>query len=446
MSQPHLHLVRPDEDNPGRAGQAVAPAESSRDVVLDRYGKHVNRSLASLGRLMNLPVEVRSAGTHVYDADGTEYLDCGGFGVFLLGHGHPTVVQTVTRQLADNALATRLFLNPELAAAAQELASVSPAGLDYAFLTNSGAEAVEVALKLARLAGKTRLISTVGGFHGKTFGALSVTGRPSYREPFEPLLPEVHFVPYGDATALRDVLAVDGHRSAVVLEPVQAEGGVCLPPAGYLRAVRAACDEVGAMLILDEIQTGFGRLGTWWGAEAEQVVPDVLLAGKILSGGVIPVGAVIASEAAFAPLNADPMLHSSTFAGSPLAASAVRATIAAMRQDDLVNRSKVLGEQVLELTRAAVMTHCPHLVTEVRGRGLLLGIEFISSDIAADFMMSLLDRRVLPSYSLNANSVLRLTPPALLSEEDLRWLAEALDAAARELAYAVPALSALPSS
>lgn len=426
----------------------AGPSASSRHLVLERYERHVNRSLASLGRLLDAPVEARSAGTRVYGEDGEEYLDCGGFGVFLLGHGHPVVVDAVRRQLEAHPLATRLFLNPQLAEAAATLAGVAPAGLDYVFLTNSGAEAVEVGLKLARLAGKTRVVAMDGGFHGKTMGALSVTGRPQYRDPFAPLLPGVEFVPFGDAAALDTALAVDGGATAVILEPVQAEGGVNLPPPGYLRHVRDACTAAGATLILDEIQSGLGRLGTWWGADSEGVVPDLLLVGKILGGGVMPIGGVVATAEAFAPLNEDPLLHSSTFAGSPLAAAAVTATIEVIRDEGLVERSARLGRVVLEMVADVVAAHCPHLVQAVRGRGLLVGIEFLTSDLATEFMMGLVERRVIPSYSLNCHRVLRLTPPAVLDDADLDWLAEALAGAARELAASrameFPTVSHLP--
>jgi putrescine aminotransferase len=241
-------------------------------------------------------------------------------------------------------------------------------------------------------------------------------------------------VPFGDAAALDAALAVAGASTAVILEPVQAEGGVNLPPPGYLRHVRGACTAAGATLILDEIQSGLGRLGTWWGADSEGIVPDILLAGKILGGGVMPVGGVVATAAAFAPLNDDPLLHSSTFAGSPLAAAAVTATIEVIRDEGLVGRSARLGRVVLDMATEVVAAHCPHLVRDVRGRGLLVGIEFLSADLATEFMMGLVDRRVIPSYSLNCQRVLRLTPPAVLDDADLNWLAEALAGAAQELA------------
>jgi putrescine aminotransferase len=412
------------------------PAPAGRDQVLDRYTRHVNTSLASLARLLAAPVEVAAAGSKVQGSDGHAYLDCGGFGVFLLGHCHPAVVAAVREQLERNPLATRLFLNPELAQAAADLAGIAPAGLDYVFLTNSGAEAAELGLKLARLAGKRHVIAMRGGFHGKTLGALSVTGREQYREPFGPLLPMVDFVPFGDLAALRAALTAE---SVVLLEPVQAEGGVRLPPGGYLRQVRQACTQAGAVMILDEIQTGLGRLGAWWGADLAGVTPDALLAGKILGGGVMPAGGVVASAELFAPLNADPLLHSSTFAGSPLAAAAVTATIGAIKSEGLIERTRELGPQVRDLAVEAVAAHCPHLVTEVRGQGLLIGVDFVSADAAAEFLTGLLDARVIPSYSLNASNVLRLTPPAILDAADLDWLARALASAARHLSRVMTA-------
>jgi putrescine aminotransferase len=428
-------------EQPQAARSAILPSSTShpylpdRQLVLDWYRRHVNTSLASLARMINAPVESRSAGTKVYGAGGEVYLDCGGFGVFLLGHCHPRVVHAVRRQLEEHPLATRIFLNPQLAEAAAVLASVAPDGLERVFLTNSGAEAVELGLKLARLAGKTRLIAAEGGFHGKTLGALSVTGRRAYRDPFMPLLPEVEFVRFGDIAAIDEALAVDGDRVAVILEPVQAEGGVQIPPAEYLPHVRAQCSAVGATLILDEIQSGLGRLGAWWGAELAQIAPDVLLVGKVLGGGIMPVGGVLATAEMFAPLNDDPMLHSSTFAGSPLASAAVTATIDTLRDEGLIETSHRLGPVVCEMAREAVLRYCPDHVHEVRGLGLLVGIEFVSAEAATEFMFGLLEQHIIPSYSLNSHRVLRLTPPAVLDSADLNWLAAGLMAAARHLRH-----------
>jgi putrescine aminotransferase len=251
-----------------------------KDKVVELYRRHVNRGVATIAGMVGLPAEVRSAGSLVFDETGRAFLDCGGYGVFIAGHCHPVVVDAVRSQLDRNPLSSRALLSPELASAAARLAAVAPGDLSYVCFGNSGAEAVEIGIKIARLNGKSRLIAMDGGFHGKTLGALSITGRSRYRTPFLPLLPGVEFIPYGDAGALEQMLAQDGDKSCVILEPVQGEGGVIVPPDGYLREVREICLDHGALLILDEIQTGLGRLGAWWGADREGVVPDVLLVAK----------------------------------------------------------------------------------------------------------------------------------------------------------------------
>lgn len=424
---------------PPKAGPASGPVPpkkptvSDRQVTLKRYGRHVNRGLAKLADFMDLPVEVASDGCLVWDETGRAYLDCGGYGVFILGHRHPRVIQAVRAQLESHPLATRVLLNAELAEAAESLAAVAPDGLDYVHFTNSGAEAVEVGIKLARLNGKHKLIAMRGGYHGKTMGALSVTGRPQYREPFLPLLPEVQFVDFGDVEGLEGALRQNGGGSCVILEPVQAEGGVIIPPEGYLRNVEDVCARHGAFLILDEIQTGLGRLGSWWGADIEGIVPDVRLVGKGLSGGVVPVAAAVATGSAYEALNKDPLLHSSTFAGNPLAMAAARAAVGAIEHENLTARARGLGERILEPLRAILQEACPNMVSEVRGKGLLIGIEFGAAHVAGDFMFGLLQRDVVVSHSLNAQRVVRLTPPATLTQAGVDWLLDAAREAAHEL-------------
>jgi putrescine aminotransferase len=407
-----------------------AGSSLDRETVLARYQQHVNRGLAKLGKLANLPVEASSNGSLVYDERGEAYLDCGGYSVFLLGHRHPRVVEAVKAQLDRHPLSTRVLLNPELAAAATALSEVAPTGLDYVFFTNSGAEAVEVGLKLARLNGRRRVIAAQGGFHGKTLGALSVTGRAHFQEPFLPLLPDVDFVPSGDAVALGEALAKSNENACVILEPVQGENGVVIPPAGYLRAVRDLCDRHAALLILDEVQTGMGRLGFWWGAQREDVTPDILLAGKALGGGVMPVGAAITTPALYAGLNNDPLLHSSTFAGNPLAMAAVIATIETIQAEDIIERAAKLGDTLLASLRSIIDECCAGLVAEVRGVGLLIGIDFKQQHYAADFTYELLNRRVILSNSLNSFCVARITPSALLTKDEAQWLLDAVREAA----------------
>ena len=401
-----------------------------RDVV-DGYRRHVSRGRARLAELTGGLVEVSSQGSTVVDATGREFIDCGGYGVFLLGHRHPAVVAAVVDQVQRHPLSTRLMLDPTVARAAATLASVTPEGLDLVHFVNSGAEATEAAIKLARAHGKRTLVSATGGFHGKTTGALGLTANDLYQAPFRPLLDALH-VPFGDAAALGEVLARTAD-ACVVLEPVQGEGGVVLPPSGYLAEVARLCRASGALLVLDEVQTGLGRLGSWWGADREDVRPDVLLVGKGLSGGVVPVAAMVATAQAYKPFGDDPFLHTSTFAGSPIAMAAATAAVTAIRDEGLVERAASLGARMLADLRAA-LAPCGPLLRDVRGAGLLIGLEFDDPGTALDLVLDLLDRGVLVNHSLNAHRVVRLTPPAVLTDAEADRVVEAVATAASGLA------------
>lgn len=407
------------------------------DVVPDRhelgrlYRSRLSKGRATLGEMFGGHVEVASEGAHVTTSDGRTFLNCGGYGVFLTGARHPAVIRRVAEQLHTHPVATRIFLEPQAALAADALVSVVPEGLSRVHFAGSGAEAVETAIKLARTRGRTRLVATHGGYHGKTMGALTLTGKSLFQDPFRPLLPDTTHVPYGDAAALREVLARIPGEGCVFVEPVQGEAGVVIPPAGYLTQVAALCREFDALLVLDEIQTGLGRLGTWWGADAEGVVPDVLLVGKGLSGGVVPVSAVVATPAAFKAFDQDPYLHTSTFSGAPLAMAAARGAIEAIKDNDLVTRSRTLGEEILTELRSIVTGHFGEVVREVRGRGLMLGIEFAEPGPAGDLLIELIQHGVIANHSLNSHLVLRLTPPAVLERTDLEFLYEAMDRACR---------------
>lgn len=398
------------------------------EEVIDTHHDHVNRGMARLMRLLNVGMEVAADGVHVTDHKGITYLDCGGYCVFLLGRGYPSVLAAAHAQLDQVALGSRLLVNRQQADAARALAAIAPPGLSYVWLANSGAEAVECALKLAKVNGRSRFIAMQGGFHGKTLGALSVTHSPKYRLPFAPLLPGVSFVEFGDVAALRTAIADGGADTAVILEPIQSEAGVILPPAGYLKAVEALCRECGALLIVDEISTGLGRTGAWWASQAAGVTPDILLCGKALSGGLVPVSALLCRPELYEAFNANPLVHTSTFAGSPLVSAVVTATVEALVALDAPARAQALGTRLLDGLAAIQARHGFGFLRAVRGQGLLLALEFTEDAYAGEFLLEMVTQRVLISHSLNAHGIARLTPPLTLSDADVTHLLAAVEA------------------
>ena len=263
-------------------------------------------------------VEWQGDGCLLRDIHGREFIDClGGFGIFALGHRHPKVIAAVKAQMDRLALHSQWMMNPVAADAARRLAEITPGNLCKTFWCSSGTEAVEGALKLARLyTRKQKFISTINSFHGKTMGSLSVTGRELFRQPFLPLL-EVAFVPYADSKAIEQ--AIDDDTAAVILEPIQGEGGVIVPPDDYLPAVREICTRRGVILIFDEVQTGLGRTGRMFGADQTRVVPDIMALGKALSGGVIPCAAFHTTDEIFKSFHPNPFYHTSTFGANPMA-------------------------------------------------------------------------------------------------------------------------------
>ncbi|MFF3336382.1 aspartate aminotransferase family protein [Streptomyces sp. NPDC002888] len=412
----------------------VAEAVPSPTRIARLYRDHLAAGRAVLGTVLGGMVETASEGAWVFTQDGRRYLDFGGYGVFILGHRHPAVTAAVHRQVDTHPLASRVFLEPVAARAAEALAAHTPDGLDRVHFVNSGAEATEAALKLARAHGHTALVSAAGGYHGKTLGALSATANPTYQRPFEPLLPDTTVVPYGDAGALAETLALLGERACVIVEPVQGEGGVRIPPPGYLAEVGRLCAAHGAFLVVDEIQTGLGRLGSWWGLDGERVRPDALLVGKSLSGGVVPVAAMVATDKAYHPFSRDPYLHTSTFAASPIACAAALAAVETLDREDAVSRARAIGLRLLHGVRAVCAPYLGGLVSEVRGRGLLIGLELTVEQAVGEMILELVGHGVLVNHSLNAGRVLRLTPPAVVGPDEVRLFLDALTDALRAVA------------
>lgn len=372
-------------------------------------------------------VLVRGEGTRVWDAAGRSYLDfVGGLAVNVLGHCHPAVVEALRRQSAELIHVSNLYYSTPMIELAKLLTELS--GLDRVFFCNSGTEAVEAAIKLARRWGRdTRggayeIISAVDGFHGRTLGALAATGTVRYREPFEPLPPGFVHVPWNDVEAVR--AATTERTVAVLLEPIQGEGGVNLPAPGYLREVERWCRERGLLLILDEIQTGNGRTGTFFAFEQEGVRPDVVCLAKGLAGGV-PIGAVIARDEVARHLV--PGDHGTTFGGNPLACAAGVATVRYILEHDLTARARAAGERLMTALRSLEDRH--PLVAGVRGRGLMLAVQ-LAREAAADVTNAARERGLLVN-NVRPNAV-RLLPPLTVTDAELdeacRILESALDA------------------
>jgi len=357
-------------------------------------------------------VLVRGEGARLWDAEGREYIDCvGGHGVANVGHANPAVIRAVTEQVQRLVICPNGFYNDQRAQLLAELTRIGPPGLERAFLCNSGTEAVEAALKFARLATcRTKVVAAMRGFHGRTFGALSATWRKMYRQPFEPLVPGFQFVPYNRLARMEQ--AVDGETAAVILEMVQGEGGVIPGDGDYLRGVQALCRERGALFIVDEVQTGFGRTGRMFASLHHDLRPDLMCVAKSIAGGLPMGGVLIGSRAGDLPRKA----HGSTFGGNPLACAAALATIRYIESEHLPERAAELGARLMTGLKGIPSP----LIRQVRGLGLMVGMELKGK--VAPYLAGLADRGVL---ALSAGAtVMRFLPPLVISAEDVDTVVE----------------------
>ncbi|GAB2632864.1 acetylornithine transaminase [Nocardioides ginkgobilobae] len=348
---------------------------------------------------------VRGEGTHVWDEHGKEYVDLlGGIAVNSLGHAHPALVAAVTEQLQTLGHVSNFFTTGPQVELAEKLLALLGGHEGKVFLANSGAEANEGAFKLTRRTGRTHVVAAEGGFHGRTMGALALTSKAAYREPFEPLPGEVTFVPYGDVEAL--AAAVTDRTAAICLEPIQGEAGVVVAPDAYLAAARAVADEHGALLWLDEVQSGVGRTGEWFAHLRHGVVPDVVTLAKGLGGGY-PIGAVVGLGRAADLLQ--PGNHGTTFGGNPVACAAALAVIATIEGEGLLEHVAVLGQKIRDGLAADPR------VTEVRGEGLLIGLDLVSETAA-----QVVEAAQHAGFIVNAPTPrrIRLAPPLVLTDED----------------------------
>ncbi|TBR20458.1 putrescine aminotransferase [bacterium] len=401
-----------------------------------RYWKeHVNEGFLKYRKSVSTDytaVEWSDGGASFKDINGKEFLDMlGGFGIYVTGHRHPKVLKAVMDQLSRQGIHSQELIDPLRTYLARLLAAVTPGDLQFAFLTNSGTESVEGCLKMAMLTtGRRRFIGAIGGFHGKSLGALGGTSKAVFREPFLPLLNWSH-VPFGDKAALKTVMEsadFSGDRvAAVVLEPIQGEGGINVAPPGYLALARELCDKYGAMLILDEIQSGMGRTGKMFACEHDGVYPDLMALGKGLGGGVMPIGAVVGTKKTWKRYIENPFLHTTTFGGNPVCCAAAIATINVLLEENLPKQAGEKGAYLLKGLKRAIK-RWPKAMRVARGRGLMLGMEFVSHEVGYAVAKELFGRQILISGTYINARTLRLEPALTISYPELDRFLEALDA------------------
>ena len=420
-------------------------AETKKQMVsetLDYFDNYVSpgwlkyRKSVSSDSEAGAILEWDDVGAYIYGLDGEKFIDClGGFGIYTCGHRNPEIMDVIKAQLEHQALHSQELLDPLRGYLAKAVADITPGELQQCFFTNGGAEAVEMALKLARIAtGGRWYISTVGAFHGKSMGAISMGGKGSYRVPYTPMVQQVQHVQYGVAEDIRKAIvnlqAVGEKVAAVILEPIQGEAGVIVPPEGYLAEVRKICDETGVALIFDEIQTGMGRTGTMWRCEAEGVTPDIMTFGKAFGGGILPITGIICKPSMWTQdLIDNPwLLGSPTFGGNPVCCAAAIATIKYMLEHDVPGTCKKLGEK-LKAGLQKMADKYPMIIKEVRGMGLMLAVEFNSCELGYETSKGLFARRVLTAGTLVNAQTIRFEPTAMLSEQDIDDVIERMDGA-----------------
>ncbi|HYC30976.1 MAG TPA: aminotransferase class III-fold pyridoxal phosphate-dependent enzyme [Gemmatimonadales bacterium] len=426
-------------------GREMSVDEKQRFIgeTVEAYERHVNRGFIGYRKSVTeagqfAAVEWSGCGAELQDLLGRKYIDClGGYGIFSAGVNHPKIVKAVADQMERMALNSQELLEPWRAALAKLLAMVTPGELQNAFFINNGTDAIEGAIKLARLyTRRNTFISTLGGFHGKSMGSLSLMGKASFREPFMGGLQDVRFVPYGDADALEAELAkgaqVGTPIAAFVVEPVQGEAGGVVPPDDYLPRVRELCTKHGTLLIADEIQTGMGRTGKLWGVDHSGVAPDIMCLGKSIGGGVMPLSAFIAPAEIWEVMIPNPIIHSTTFGGNPMACAAGIAAIEVTLEEDLPGQAAAKGEFLLR-ELATLRDRYPQVLVDAHGRGLLLGMEFPTDEIGFACAAGLFKRGVLVAGTYSKARTIRIEPALGIPMELLEEMLNRLEDTFREV-------------
>jgi putrescine aminotransferase len=408
----------------------ASPIELSEDMNLfESYGRLINPAYPSfLNKLGLNKVAAKAQGATITDSEGNTYIDCvGGYGLFNLGHNNPDIIESLTDQLKEQQLLTKPLISEIQVRLAECIEKITPGELSCSFILNSGSEAIDCAIKLVRLhkSGKT-IITAQKSFHGHTFGALTASGIPSFKRAFQPLLPGFISVPFGDIEALKKSITAD--TGAVLIEPIQHEAGILLPPNSYLQDVRKLCDEHGLILILDEIKTGFGKTGRMFACEHYDIVPDILVLGKSLGGGLIPAGAVIAVSHLWKRFGLSFPMSASSYAGNVLACRAGLSTIRYIQEGSLLEDCAKKGKMLLRSLRDCVSEHS-NILQSAEGLGLLIGRETKSGKIALELAKEMVRRGIIMVPAFGNSSVLMVEPPLVISLQQIRTVVDSFAAA-----------------
>jgi len=429
-------------------GTTMLTDEIRREIsakTVDNFRDHINKGFLEHRKSATIAgdfamTEWTGKGSIITDELGREFIDAlGGFGLYSLGIAHPKVVAAVKAQLDRNPQYSQEMLDPLRAQLGRVIANLTPGNIQCGFFANSGTEGVEGAIKLAKLhTGKSGFISMTGGFHGKTNGSLSLLGKSMFRSPLLPLLPNIHFAEYGNLASveaeLRKAEQVGEGIAGIIAEPVQGEAGAIVPPDDFWPGLRKLCDKYGVLLIADEVQTGFGRVGEMFGVDLWNVAPDIMCFGKALGGGVVACSAFFATPEVWECMTPNPFMHTTTTGGNPIACAAALAGIEVMLEEDTPRQAKEKGDYLMGILDGFRQKY-PSVLKDVRGKGLLIGMSFADGDVGYKAAAGLFERRVLTSGTLNNAKAIRIEPalntPMPILDEMMNRLEDVLKELAR---------------
>jgi acetylornithine/succinyldiaminopimelate/putrescine aminotransferase len=401
--------------------------QDDKQTIIQRFARHVSSGKVDFFTQVGFDLVIgRREGIYIWDLDGRRLINLhSNGGVYNLGHHHPRAVAALRQALDELDIGNSHLISEHRALLAERLAGLCPGDLNRVIFGVSGGEAIDMALKLARgYTGRPGIVYAKGGYHGHTGLALAA-GDEQYRKPFEPLAPDFHAVPFGDLDALAQVL--DEDTAAVILEPIPATGGIVIPPPDYLAGVRALCDQHDAVMIMDEVQTGLGRCGEVWCIDTYGVIPDILVTGKGLSGGIYPMSATIYRDPLDSFMREHPFIHVSTFGGAEVGCYVAMTVLDILQSPDFLPHVRAMAD-LFAAGFADLQTRYPHLIAETRQRGLMMGIKFVDEGMGPLFSLAGLHHGILTVYANNDTSVNQILPPLIITEPQVGEVFEALDA------------------